>query len=84
MMAPVANGDRRCRYRHKLLLVNTRACVAQLSEFRRFLLEDYLSDETRSIIEDSLFETEERLLRFARLYGFALGPVRPGTEVDRS
>lgn len=82
-MAPVANRDRRCRHRHDQLLANIDWCVVWLAKCRSFLLE-HQDDRTQSITGDALYETEERLLRFARRYGFALGPVRPGTEVNRS
>ena len=83
MMAPVANGDRRCRHRHARLLANIGFCVMRLDKYRRFILV-HQDDKAQSLTGDALYETEERLLRFARRYGFALGPVRPGTEVDRS
>lgn len=81
-MAPVANGDRRCRHRRDQLLVNISWCVRWLDEYRRFLLK-HQDDRSQSITGYALYETEERLLRFARRYGFVLGPVRPGTEVPR-
>ena len=81
MMAYMSKCDRR---NHQQRLANVGACVMWLDEFRGHLMMADWSDEHRAIVRHAIVDTEERVLRFARRYGFALGPVRPGTEVDRS